>query len=286
MNKKKLNILDIFEAKNPKDGNLPRKLSMLTAYDVSSARLAEGAGIDMILVGDSLGMTMQGNSDTNSVSLDEMIYHTKIVVKNAPNTFIVGDMPFLSYEQGVEKALESAGRLFRESGVRALKLEGGRNILPQVAALCRAGIPVMGHLGLTPQRANMFGGFKAQAKTAKDAMELLEDAKALESVGCFSIVLEAIPAIVAKTVSENIKIPTIGIGAGCDCDGQVLVYHDMLGLSGFTPRFVKKYLDLSDPIQNAIKNYISEVQGGSFPSNEHTFSMLEGEVNQFLNKGN
>ncbi len=282
MNKKKLNITDIFEAKNPKQDKQAYKLTMLTAYDATSAKLAERAGVDLILVGDSLAMTMQGANDTNAVSLEEIIYHTKIVVANAPNTLVVADMPFMSYEIGVEQALSNAGRLFRESGVRALKLEGGKNILPQVKALVQAGIPVMGHLGLTPQRANMFGGFKAQAKTANSALELLQDAKYLEEAGCFSLVLEAIPSMVAQVVSQSIKIPTIGIGAGNTCDGQVLVFHDVLGLSDHTPRFVKKYANLAQPIQEALKNYIYEVQNEQFPMEEHTFTMPTTELETFL----
>lgn len=282
INQKKKSSTDIFEAKNPKKNNPAYKLSMLTAYDATSARLAERAGVDIILVGDSLAMTMQGEKDTNSVTIDEMIYHTKMVVKNAPNTFIVADMPFLTYEISVQDALYNAGRFFREGGVRAVKVEGGTSILPQVKALTDAGIPVMGHLGLTPQRAAIFGGFKAQAKDAKSALELLKDAKALEEAGCFALVLEAIPAAISKFVSEAIKIPTVGIGAGSDCDGQVLVFHDMLGLSDFTPRFVKKYAELGDLAKTAIQDYIHDVKNSSFPSEEHTFSIAEDELQKFL----
>ncbi len=278
-NKKKLTITDVLHLKKTEN---PRKLSMLTAYDATSARLAQRANVDMILVGDSLGMTIQGKQDTNSVTLDQMIYHTKIVVENAPNTLIVADMPFLSYEQGKKSALKNVGQLFRETNVRAVKLEGGKNILPQIKALVNAGIPVVGHLGLTPQRANMFGGFKAQAKTAKTAFNLLEDALALEKVGCFCLVLEAIPAPVAKIVSKRLNIPTIGIGAGSDCDGQVLVFHDLLGLSDFSPRFVKKYADLAKPIENAIKSYVHDVENMDFPSEEHTFKMPDEELAEFL----
>ena len=281
---KKKTILDIFEAKNPKNNNKPYHLSMLTAYDATSARICERAGIDMILVGDSLAMTIQGHADTNDVSIDEMIYHTKIVVKNAPQTFIIADMPFLSYEISVQEALRNAGRLFKETGVRAVKLEGGRSIIPQVQALTEVGIPVMGHLGLTPQRSATLGGFKAQAKTSTAALELLSDAKKLEAAGCFALVLEAIPAPIAKFVSESIKIPTIGIGAGNSCDGQVLVFHDMLGFSDFTPRFVKKYADMGTLAQNAIEAYMNDVRNLNFPQEEHTFKIDEKELQDFLGK--
>lgn len=271
----KKTILNIKECKNVK------KLTMVTAYDACSARLVERAGIDMILVGDSLGMTMQGNMDTNSVTLDDMIYHTKIVCKNAPNTFVVADMPFMSYEISAVQALENAGRMFRESGARAVKIEGGETILPQVKALIDSGIPVMGHLGLTPQRAAMLGGFKAQAKTAEGAKKLLDDALLLEQAGCFAIVLEAVPAKIASVISRKLAIPTIGIGAGNGCDGQVLVFHDMLGLSDFTPRFVKKYAELGDSAVKALQAYAKEVEAGGFPSQEHTFTISDEEWNNF-----
>lgn len=268
-------ILNIKECKNVK------KLTMLTAYDACSARLVERAGIDMILVGDSLGMTMQGSSDTNSVTLDDMIYHTKIVCKNAPNTFVVADMPFMSYEISVPQALENAGRIFRETGARAVKIEGGETILPQIKALTDAGIPVMGHLGLTPQRAATLGGFKAQAKTVEGAKKLLDDALLLQAAGCFAIVLEAVPAKIASVISQKLAIPTIGIGAGSGCDGQVLVFHDMLGLSDFTPRFVKKYAELGDLAVKAMQEYAKEVEESTFPSQEHTFSISDEEWNKF-----
>lgn len=273
MNKK--TILNIKECKNIK------KLTMVTAYDACSARLVERAGIDMILVGDSLGMTMQGNADTNSVSLEDIIYHTKIVCKNAPNTFIVADMPFMSYEISVPQALENAGKIFRETGARAVKIEGGETILPQVKALINAGIPVMGHLGLTPQRSAMLGGFKAQAKTALGAQKLLEEALLLEEAGCFSLVLEAVPAKIAHVISKKLSIPTIGIGAGNGCDGQVLVFHDMLGLSDFKPRFVKKYAELGDLAVKAMQEYAKEVETGAFPAEEHTFAIADEEWDNF-----
>lgn len=274
----KKNVLNIKECKNQK------KLTMITAYDAASAKIAEKAGIDMILVGDSLGMTIQGNGDTNSVTLEDIIYHTKIVVKNAPNTFIVADMPFMSYEISPAEALQNAGRVFRESGARAVKMEGGKNILPQIQALADAGIPVMGHLGLTPQRAAMLGGFKAQARTAKSAEELLEDALLLEKAGCFSIVLEAVPYKVADFVTKQLTVPTISCGAGKYCDGQVLVFHDMLGLSDFCPRFVKKYANLGELAVSAVQEYIREVEENTFPAEEHSFNINDEEWKIFAEK--
>ena len=274
----KKTVLNIKESKNKK------KLTMITAYDAASARIAEKAGIDMILVGDSLGMTMQGNNDTNSVTLEEMMYHTKIVVKNAPETFVVADMPFMTYEISAPQALENAGEIFRRTGARAVNMEGGKNILPQITALCQAGIPVMGHLGLTPQRAAMFGGFKAQARTAQGALELLEDAKLLEQAGCFALVLEAVPAKVAQYVTENLSIPTISCGAGKHCDGQVLVFHDMLGFSDFTPRFVKKYANLGELAVNAVQSYIKEVEESTFPEESHSFGIADNEWEDFLSR--
>lgn len=271
----KKNILNIKECKNRK------KLTMITAYDAATAKIAERAGIDMILVGDSLGMTVQGNADTNSVTLDDIVYHTKIVAKNAPNTFTVADMPFMSYEISPGQALENAGRIFRETGARAVKMEGGKNILPQIKALTDAGIPVMGHIGLTPQRAAMFGGFKAQARTAQGAAQLLEDALLLENAGCFAIVLEAVPAAVAQCITQKLTVPTISCGGGKFCDGQVLVIHDMLGLSDFTPRFVKKYANLGDLAVQAVQDYINDVEKNAFPAEEHSFSIDENEWELF-----
>jgi len=282
-NLKKKSIIDIFEAKNPTDNKVAYKISMVTAYDATSARLCERAGVDIILVGDSLAMTMQGHDDTNGVSMDEMIYHTKIVVRNAPNTFIVADMPFLSYEASAQDALYNAGRFFKESGARAVKMEGV-NIISQIKALTEAGIPVMGHLGLTPQRSATLGGFKAQARNATSALKLLNDAKILEEAGCFSLVLEAIPAPIAKYISESIKIPSIGIGAGNACDGQVLVFHDLLGFSDFTPRFVKKYAELGAIAQNALEAYIDDVRDANFPSKGHTYLMDDEELQEFLKR--
>lgn len=264
-------ILDIINAKNV------RKLVMLTAYDAPGARIAEAGGADLILVGDSAAMTVLGRPDTNSISMDEMLHHARAVTAAARSALVVGDMPFLSYESGPDDALRNAGRFFREAGIRALKLEGGRQIVPQIKALVDAGIPVMGHLGLTPQRAAMLGGFKAQARTAEGAQKLLEDALALEDAGCFAMVLECVPAPVAAAVSARLRIPTIGIGAGPDCDGQVLVFHDLLGLSDFRPRFAKAYADLGRVASEAVAEYAREVREGAFPTPEHCFSIRPEE---------
>lgn len=267
---KALNTFDIIGAKGK------RRLSMITSYDFSIASLAEQAGIDMILVGDSLGMVMLGRKDTVSVTLDEMIIHAASVVLAAKRSMVIVDMPFMSYETGVRDALVNAARICRESGARAVKLEGGREVAPQVQALVRAGIPVCGHIGLTPQRAAVLGGFKVQAKSAESAYNLVQDALALEEAGCFSIVLEAVPAPVAERISARLSIPTIGIGAGPHCDGQVLVYHDMLGLYGaFVPKFAKQYAQAGGLIRTAFEQYASEVASGVFPGPEHSFTIKE-----------
>ena len=265
--------LSVVAAKNQ------RKIATLTAYDYPTAYMVDAGGADIILVGDSLGMVMLGRRDTLGVTLDEMIHHTRAVVAGVKAALVVADMPFMTYQPGVAEALSNAARLARESGARAVKLEGGRLVAPQVRALVDAGIPVMGHIGLTPQRAAVLGGFKVQGKTAAQAKALLDDAKALEKAGCFAIVLEAMPAPVAKKITESIGIPTIGIGAGPHCDGQVLVLHDMLGLNpGHVPRFVKQYAALAAEGGRAVQDYVREVQSGEFPSKEHSFSMSAEEL--------
>lgn len=254
------------------------KLAMVTAYDFPAAAMADAAGMDAILVGDSLGMVELGRNDTVSVTLEEMIHHTRAVVAAVRRALVVMDMPFMTCERSVDYALENAARSVQESGARAVKVEGGREIAPQVSALVRAGIPVMGHIGLTPQRAAVFGGFKVQGKTASAAALLLEDALALEAAGCFSITLEAVPAPVAAIITKKLSIPTIGIGAGPDCDGQVLVFHDLLGLTqGHVPRFVKQYANLAEAGTRGLAAYVNEVRQGTFPAQEHSFSMPEGE---------
>ena len=256
-----------------------KPLSILDVRDAKNRR----AGVDMVLVGDSLGMVMLGRKDTLSVTLDEMIHHCRAVVQGIHHALVVADMPFMTYEPGPDTALSNAARLVRESGVRAVKLEGA--FLPQIRALVGAGIPVMGHIGLTPQRSaltpqsvNAFGGFKVQGKRAEAARQLLDEAAALEDAGCFAIVLEAIPAPLAAAITARVSVPTIGIGAGADCDGQVLVLHDMLGLySEFTPRFVKRYAELGTLMEQAVRDYAEEVRSGAFPTPAHSFSMDEEE---------
>ncbi|MEZ0574919.1 3-methyl-2-oxobutanoate hydroxymethyltransferase [Halodesulfovibrio aestuarii] len=259
-----------------------RKLTMLTAYDYSSATLVDECDIDMILVGDSLGMVMLGRDDTISVTMDEMVHHTKAVVRGTKRSLVIADMPFMSYEISVEDALRNAARLFQEGGARAVKLEGGHSVVPQVTALVRSGIPVVGHIGLTPQRVASLGGFKVQGKTAEAANTLLEEAKALEAAGVFCIVLEAIPVPIAARITQELSIPTIGIGAGAECDGQVLVFHDLLGLfDRFVPKFVKQYANLRETAASAISDYKREVEEGSFPAKEHSFAMPEHEKEKF-----
>jgi len=274
---RRITVPDIMAAKGR------RKLTMLTAYDFPTARWVDQSGVDMILVGDSLAMVVLGQEDTLSVGMEEMIHHTKAVSRAAERSLVIGDMPFLSYQASIEQAVLNAGRFLKEGRAQAIKLEGGARVLAQVKAIVAAGIPVQGHLGLTPQSAAQFGGFKVQGKTAEAAKVLIEDAQALAEAGCFSIVLEAIPAGIAARITEAIAIPTIGIGAGRDCDGQVLVIHDVLGLfDRFIPKFVKQYARLGDNIQEALSRYREEVEKGLFPGPEHTFSMDEKEAKKVV----
>lgn len=253
-----------------------KKIRMITAYDYPTALLVDRSDIELILVGDSLGMVVLGYDGTVPVTMDEMVHHIKPVVRGARNTLIVGDMPFMSYNVSIEKAIENAGRLMKEGGADCVKLEGGLAMTLVVKALVDAGIPVMAHIGLTPQTASQLGGFKVQGKDEAAARRTLEEAQAMESVGAFSIVLEAIPAPLAKLITEKIKIPTIGIGAGVHCDGQVLVLHDLIGLfDRFTPKFVKKYANVSEDILSAMNAYAKEVETGEFPGPEHSFTMTD-----------
>ncbi|MDR2076303.1 MAG: 3-methyl-2-oxobutanoate hydroxymethyltransferase [Desulfovibrio sp.] len=255
-----------------------RKIAMVTAYDYASALMVDAAGVDIVLVGDSFGMVMLGRPDTISVTLEEVIHHARAVVAGVRRALVVSDMPFMTYEGGPAQAMENAARLLRASGVRAVKIEGGNIVAPQVKALVEAGIPVMGHIGLTPQRAAVLGGFKVQGKTAAADRILEEDALTLQEAGCFSLLLEAMPPAVAEIVSASLRIPTIGIGAGASCDGQVLVLHDMLGLlEGHLPRFVKQYAHLAAEGREAVARYVREVREGTFPAAEHCYSMPEEE---------
>lgn len=255
------------------------KITMLTAYDYTTAKLVDEAGIDTILVGDSLGMTMLGYENTLQVTVDDMIHHTKAVARGTKHAMIVGDMPFMSYHISVEETIRNAGRFIQEGNAHAVKLEGGIEVIDKVKAIVAAKIPVMGHLGLTPQSVNIFGGFKVQGKSGDNAKRIIEDALLLQEAGAFAIVLECIPDKLATIISEKLDIPTIGIGAGSGCDGQVLVIQDMIGTySEMKPKFVKQYAQVGEITTDAVKGYIDEVKNGSFPSKEHTFSIKEEEL--------
>tara|TARA_B100000287_G_scaffold210593_1_gene198789 strand:- start:40256 stop:41068 length:813 start_codon:yes stop_codon:yes gene_type:complete len=248
------------------------KISMLTAYDYSLARLVDGAGVDVILVGDSASNVMAGNDTTVPITLDHMIYHAKCVVNAVDRALVVVDMPFGSYQGDSKLALKSAIRILKESGGHAVKIEGGNEVVDSVKRILTAGIPVMGHLGLTPQSIYKFGTYSVRAEEDAEASKLLDDAVALQEAGCFSVVLEKIPADLARKVSEKLNVPTIGIGAGPDCDGQVLVLHDMLGITkDFSPRFLRRYADLGESVDGAVRQYIDDVRQGSFPSKEESY---------------
>jgi 3-methyl-2-oxobutanoate hydroxymethyltransferase len=263
----KTTILAIYKKKT--EG---KKITMLTAYDYPTAQIVDQAGIDMILVGDSLGMVVQGVTSTLPVTMDEMIYHTKMVSRGTVSSMVVGDMPFLSYQTSLEEAVRNAGRFLKEAGAEAVKLEGGSSVADVIRAIVSAGIPVMAHIGLTPQYMHTLGGFKVQGKDEAARMKVLADARAVQDAGAFAVVLEALPASLAKEIHETLHIPTIGIGAGADCDGQVLVLHDLLGLfDRFTPKFVKKYANLKDLALKAVTEYKQDVESGKFPSEEHSF---------------
>ncbi len=250
------------------------KITMLTAYDYSTAKLIDEAGVHTILVGDSLGMVMLGYENTLSVTMEDMIHHGRAVTRGVKEAFVVVDMPFMSYQTSVYDAVVNAGRLVKEAGAHAIKLEGGAKVCPQIKAIVDASIPVMAHLGLTPQSVNEFGGFKVQGKSFEAARTLIEDAKKVEAAGAFAVVLECVPDKLAKMVTEAVSIPTIGIGAGPDCDGQVLVYQDMLGIYGdMQPKFVKKYENLNETMKGAFASYVKEVQDGTFPAKEHCFKI-------------
>jgi 3-methyl-2-oxobutanoate hydroxymethyltransferase len=257
-------------------------ITMLTAYDYPTALAIDKAGIDSILVGDSLAMVVLGYENTLPVTMEEMLHHSRAVSRGAKNALLVGDMPFMSYQVSTEEAVRNAGRFLQQGGMDAVKLEGGRERLDAVRAITGAGIPVMGHLGLTPQSVHQLGGFRAQGKTASAAKRLLEDAQILEEAGAFSLVLESVPARLAELISKKISIPTIGIGAGAGCDGQVLVTHDLLGLfDRFTPKFAKKYAHLNAEMNKAFTDYIGDVETRRFPAEEHTVEMTDDEWNAF-----
>jgi len=272
----KVTILDVKKAKE--EG---RKLVMMTAYDYPFGLLADEAGVDIVLVGDSLGMVVMGLDGTVAVTMEHMIHHIKAVVRGCKGPLIVGDMPFMSYNISVEEAVRNAGRLMKEGGCDVVKLEGGVDFAPTVEAIVKAGIPVQGHIGLTPQTASALGGFKMQGKDVAAARRIIEDAKALEDAGVFSMILEAVPAPLGKLVAEAVNVPVIGIGAGVDVDGQVLVTHDMVGLfDKFIPKFVKQYTQIRPIILEALNAYKKEVQETAFPAPEHSFKMPEETLAQ------
>lgn len=274
-------ITQVISAKEKND-----KITMLTAYDYSMAKLAEAAGIDMILVGDSLGMVVLGYEDTVSVTMEDMLHHCSAVERGAKNTLIVCDMPFMSYQTSVYDAVKNAGRLMKEGRAGAVKLEGGVGFCEHIKAITNASIPVMAHIGMTPQSVNTFGGFKVQGKTIEAAKQIIEDAKAVEEAGAFAVVLECVPAALAEYISGLLKIPTIGIGAGNGCDGQVLVYQDMLGMfDDFCPKFVKHFANAGDVIKGAIGDYIKDVKSGAFPEEKHTFKIDDEIMNEIRNNG-
>ena len=276
MDRKKITPVDVQAMK--REG---KRIAMLTAYDYPTALLEDRAGIEIILVGDSLGMTVLGYENTVPVTMEEMIHHTKAVSRGAKVALIIGDMPFMSFNASEREAILNAGRFMKEGGADAVKLEGGASVKETVRAIVKAGIPVMGHIGLTPQTISMLGGFKVQGKDARAAQKIIDDALSLEDAGAFSVLLEAVPAPIAKRVTERLNVPTIGIGAGVHCDGQVLVVHDMLGLfDRFTPKFAKRYVNLSELMLKAFDSYREEVLKGSFPTDQHSFHMDEKELSK------
>lgn len=255
------------------------KITMLTAYDFPAAKHAEKSGIDMILVGDSLGMVVLGYDSTIPVTMEDMIHHGKAVKRGAKNTFIVIDMPFMSYHLSKKDTLLNATRLLQETGAHAVKLEGGSDVIEQIRALTSAGIPVVAHLGLTPQSVGVLGGYKVQGKNRAEALQLIEDAKRCEEAGAFAVVFECVPKQLTKEISKILQIPTIGIGAGADADGQVLVYHDVINYGiERTPKFVKQFVNVDGPIENALSKYVHEVKNGTFPEEKHSFTMKEEEL--------
>lgn len=280
MKNKKFTVSSFSSAKKNKE-----IISMLTAYDYSTAKILDEAGVNSLLIGDSLGMVMLGYENTLQVTMDDIIHHSKAVARGAQNAMIIGDMPFLSYHISVEESVRNAGRLIQEGNVHAVKLEGGREVVDKIKAIVKAQIPVIGHLGLTPQSVNILGGFKVQGKNEEQARKILEDALLLQEAGVFAIVLECVPEKLSKLITEKLNIPTIGIGAGRYCDGQVLVTQDMLGMyKNFTPKFVKQYTNLSQSIDEAVKKYIKEINERKFPSDEHMFSISDEVLDKVLDK--
>lgn len=257
------------------------KIAMITAYDAPSARISEASGAPMLLVGDSLGMVVQGRDSTIPVKLEHMIYHCEIVARVTEHALIVGDLPFMTYTVSVEQAMTSAARLMQESGIQAVKLEGGAYIAPTIQRITQAGIPVMAHIGLTPQSVNQFGGFRVQGRELDAARQLISDAQALQSAGAFAVVLELVPAPLSQLISDLLTIPTIGIGAGAGCDGQVQVFHDLLTMAGeFLPKHARRYMNAQDLMQNAVSQYTADVKNGSFPTDAQAFTMNADTIAQ------
>jgi len=276
--KKKLTRFDFQEMKVSK-----KKAVWITAYDYWTAQFAERAGMDMILVGDSLGMCIYGYEGTIPVTMDQCIYHSEAVRRGAPNTFVIGDMPFLSYQINCDEAVRNAGRFFKEARVDAIKLEGGRRVCPQIKAISDGGMLAMGHIGLTPQSSGQLGGFKAQGRTAETALELIEDAKAVERAGAFSLLVEAVPPEVCKIIRDELIIPVYSIGAGMEADGQLMIVSDILGIfQAFTAKFVKKYANLGEETLRALQAYADDVRAGRFPEAQHTYNMVDGELPKLM----
>ena len=276
--KKKLTRFDLEEMKLSK-----KKAVWITAYDYWTAQFAEQAGMDMILVGDSLGMCIYGYEGTIPVTMDQCIYHSEAVRRGAPNTFVIGDMPFLSYQINCDEAVRNAGRFFKEARVDAIKLEGGRRVCPQIKAISDGGMLVMGHIGLTPQSSGQLGGFKAQGRTAETALELIQDARAIQQAGGFSLLVEAVPPEVCKVIRDDLTIPVYSIGAGIDADGQLMIVSDILGIfQAFTAKFVKKYANLGEETLNALRTYADDVRAGRFPEAQHTYNMVDGELPKLM----
>ena len=277
--RKKLTRLDL---QKMKDSGQPAV--WVTSYDYWTAQFAEQAGMDMILVGDSLGMCIYGYEGTIPVTMDQCIWHCEAVRRGASNTFIVGDMPFLSYQVNCDEAVRNAGRFFKEARVDAIKLEGGRRVCPQIKSIAEGGMLVMGHIGLTPQSSGQLGGFKAQGRTAEPALELIEDAKAIQRAGAFSLLVEAVPPEVCKIIRDELTIPVYSIGAGIDADGQLMIVSDILGIfQAFTPKFVKKYANLGEETLKALSTYADDVRAGRFPDSQHTYNMVDGELPKLKN---
>ncbi|WP_373498479.1 3-methyl-2-oxobutanoate hydroxymethyltransferase [Desulfococcus sp.] len=280
--KRKLSRFDLQKMKTEGE-----KAVWVTAYDFSTAQFAENAGMDMILVGDSLGMCVYGYEGTVPVTMDQCICHCEAVRRAARNTFIVGDMPFLSYQVSVEEAVRNAGRFHKEAGVDAIKLEGGIRVCPQIKSIADGGMLVMGHIGLTPQSSGQLGGFKAQGRTADTAMELIRDARAIQAAGAFALLVEAVPPEVCKIIRDDLTIPVYSIGAGVDADGQLMICSDVLGIfQAFTPKFVKRYAELGTQIESVFKEYVADVREGRFPADEHTYKMVENELPRLLEQLN